>query len=304
MRLDPDRAGRDRQNLAGALRDLRRASGLSGDRLARRCGMSQSKISRIETGRLLPSVVDVEQMLTALGVDHATRRELLTLARVTNTEYHDIRASIRRGLHHRQKQLAALEANTTQLRYFLPALVTGLLQTPEYLSQALSSPINLAASADRSRSIAAKLDRQSILYDHTKRFDFLLTENAVRWPLCAPDLMAEQLDHLVSISQLPNVHIGIVPQGVHIPDGPMNSFVIYDTRLVTIELFTGQLVLRDPKDIDHYRALFDFFASHALWSQDARSLLKELAETFRDSKQFGHVHNPGVCPHHAHNVTV
>jgi len=67
MKLDPARAGQDRRNLAHALHDLRKASGLSGERLARRCGMSQSKVSRIETGRLLPSVVDVEQMLTALG---------------------------------------------------------------------------------------------------------------------------------------------------------------------------------------------------------------------------------------------
>ncbi len=80
MNLDPTRAGQDRQDLASALHDLRKASGLSGERLARRCGMSQSKVSRIETGRLLPSVVDVEQMLTALGVDRATQNELLALA--------------------------------------------------------------------------------------------------------------------------------------------------------------------------------------------------------------------------------
>lgn len=284
MRLDPDQAGHDRQNLAGALRDLRRACGLSGDRLARRCGMSQSKVSRIETGRLLPSVVDVEQILGALGVDHPTRQQLLSLARVANAEYHDVRASVRRGLHHRQKQLATLETNTTRLRYFLPALVTGLLQTPQYLRQALSSPVDSAVGVDRSRSVAAKLARQSILHDHTKRFDFLLTENAVRWRLCEPHLMAMQLDHLVSLSQLPNVRIGIVPQCAHIPDGPMNGFVIYDARLVTIELFTGQLVLRDPKDIDHYHALFDFFASRALWSNDARSFLHALVDAFGGSK--------------------
>lgn len=74
MTLDPTHAGRDRQDLASALHGLRKASGLSGDRLARRCGISQSKVSRIETGRLLPSVVDVEQMLTALEVDDETRR--------------------------------------------------------------------------------------------------------------------------------------------------------------------------------------------------------------------------------------
>src|SRR4051794_1766958 len=81
VRLDPENAAQDRCDLATALRDLRTASGLSGERLARRCGMSQSKVSRIETGRLLPTVVDVDRMLTALGVDTATRTGLLALTR-------------------------------------------------------------------------------------------------------------------------------------------------------------------------------------------------------------------------------
>ena len=53
---------------------------------------------------------------------------------------------------------------------------------------------------------------------------------------------------------------------------------------MTIELFSGQLVLRDPRDIDHYWALFDFFGAHALWAGDARSVLKKLADTFRISE--------------------
>ena len=184
MRLEPERAGEDRQDLAGALLRLRRASGLSGERLARRCGMSQSKISRIETGRLLPSVVDVEQMLTALGVDDATKHELLALARVANTEYQDVRLSVRRGLHHRQRELAALEQSATEIRHFLPALVTGLLQTPEYMRAAISTPVE-PASGDVGRAVAAKLDRQAVLHDPGKRFSFLLTESALRWQLCA-----------------------------------------------------------------------------------------------------------------------
>jgi transcriptional regulator with XRE-family HTH domain len=76
---------------------LRKVSGLFGNSWSQRCGMSQSKVSRIETGRLLPSVVDVEQVLTALEVDDATRRELLALTRVANAEYQDVRASVREG---------------------------------------------------------------------------------------------------------------------------------------------------------------------------------------------------------------
>ncbi|MBA9002646.1 helix-turn-helix domain-containing protein [Thermomonospora cellulosilytica] len=283
MKLDPQRAGQDRRQLAAALRDLRKASGLSGERLARRCGMSQSKISRIENGRLLPSVVDVVGILTALGVDRDTREALTALARVANTEYQDLRSSVRRGLHHRQRELTALEENTAHARYFLPALITGLLQTPQYMRTAMSPPID-PATADVSKAVAMKLGRQAILHDGTKRFEFLLTESAIRWRLCAPSVMAVQLDHLVSVSRLPSVRLGVLPLSRQVPDGAYHTFTVYDDRLVTVELFTGRLVLRDPKDIGHYRSLFGFFSSHAVWADEARVILQAVADTFRDAE--------------------
>jgi hypothetical protein len=182
--------------------------------------MSQSKVSRIETGRLLPSVVDVDQILTALAVDQPTRVELLALARVANAEYHDVRASVRRGLHHRQREIAALESSAAEVRHFLPTLITGLLQVPEYMRAAISTPVEPAAG-DVSKALALKLERQAILHDTSKVFYFLLTESAIRWQLCPPSVMAVQLDHLTSISRLPNVHIGVVPLSAPVADGPV-----------------------------------------------------------------------------------
>lgn len=294
MRLDPAQAGRDRQNLAGALRDLRKASGLSGDRLARRAGMSQSKVSRIETGRLLPSVLDVDRMLQVLGVDHETAADLLALARLANTEYQNVRASVRRGLHHRQRDLAALEAESHEMRHFLPTLVTGLLQIPEYMHAAITTPVE-PASGDPSMAIALKLERQGVLHNHAKRFEFLLTESAVRWQLCSPSVMALQIDRLVSLSRLANIRLGLLPLSARISDGAYHTFVTYDERLVTVELFTGQLVLRDPKDIAHYHALFDYFAKRALWDDAARHFLTEIAEAFRRGNLCDYVHTPGAC---------
>lgn len=295
MRLDPAQAGQDRQHLADALRDLRKASGLSGERLARRSGMSQSKISRIENGRLLPSVVDVDRMLQVLNVDQATAADLLVLARVTNTEYQDVRASVRRGLHHRQRELVALEAESAEIRHFLPTLITGLLQIPEYMRAAISTPVE-PASGDPGRAITLKLQRQAALHDTTKRFEFLLTESAVRWQLCTPSIMALQIDRLISLSWLPNVRIGLLPLEAHVSDGAYHTFVTYDERLVTIELFTGQLVLRDPKDVAHYRALFDFFSKQALWDDAGRSFLGRIAAAFRESSLCGYAHDTGIRP--------
>jgi hypothetical protein len=118
-------------------------------------------------------------------------------------------------------------------------------------------------------------------HDKSKHFEFLLTESALRWQLCEPSVMAVQLDWLVSLSCLPNIGIGVLPLGIQVGDGPYHTFVIYDDHIVTIELFTGQLVLRDPKDIDHYHALASFFGSNALWKDAARSFISGIAEHYR-----------------------
>ncbi|MFJ9028592.1 helix-turn-helix domain-containing protein [Streptomyces sp. NPDC102274] len=280
MKIDPQQAGQDRLDLATALKELRRASGLSGERLAVRCGMSQSKVSRIETGRFLPSVVDVQQILRALGLDDATAADLLSLAQVANAEYEDVRTSVRRGLHHRQRELAALESGARHMRHFLPAMVTGLLQTPDYMRQALSPAVE-PAGGDISRAMGLKLERQGVLHDQSKRFEFLLTESAVRWQLCDASAMAVQIDHLVSVSRLPNVHLSVLPLGRRVTDAPFHTFVTYDDRLVTAELFSGQVVLRDPKDVDYYRELFDFFAEHSADEEDARAILESWADGYR-----------------------
>ncbi|MFE1079873.1 hypothetical protein ACFW31_15220 [Nocardiopsis alba] len=65
------------------------------------------------------------------------------------------------------------------------------------------------------------------------------------------------------------------------PSGPLNGFTIYDDRLVTVEVFTGELALRDPKDISYSREIFDFFHGHALSGENARSFLDGLAQEFR-----------------------
>lgn len=137
-------------------------------------------------------------------------------------------------------------------------------------------------SGDVSETLALKLSRQAVLHDKSKRFDFLLTEAAVRWRLCSPSIMALQIDRLASVSRLANVSLGILPLNADVPDGAYHTFVIYDDKLVTAELFSGQIALRDPKDIDFYAGLFEFFASRALFGDDARALLQAWAEHFRE----------------------
>jgi hypothetical protein len=184
---------------------------------------------------------------------------------------------LRRGLHYKQKELAALEAETQHARFFLPLMITGLLQTPEYARASLAG-----FPGDHHQAIARRLDRQSALYTPARRFTFILAEAAVRWQVCEPLVMAAQADRLASLSELPNVTIGVIPLDSRVPDGPLNTFTVYDERIVTAETFTGVIMMRDPRDVAYHLELFAFFERYAVTGDAVRALLESYARHFRD----------------------
>ncbi|MFI0717637.1 helix-turn-helix domain-containing protein [Streptomyces sp. NPDC021224] len=280
MTLDPGTLGQSRSDLAGALRNQRRRAGKTQTWLARRCAMSQTKVSNIESGKLTPSLVDVELVLEALGTREDTRAEIITLARTANTEWQDHWSSRRRGLDKKQNELAGLESASTEFRFFLLSMITGLLATPDYVRASIAD-----VPGDQSKTIARKLERQQVLYDPTKSFTFLLTEQAVRWPLIPPTAMALQLDRLASVSRFPNVRLGVIPLGGHIPERPLNTFTVYDRRLATVETGTGALILRDRRDVEAYLKDFESYERYAAFGDECREFLTNWSMIFTRQHQ-------------------
>jgi transcriptional regulator with XRE-family HTH domain len=274
--FEPEELGQRGDELATALRHARKVAGLTGERLSARCGISQSKISKIETGKVLPSVTDVERILTSLGTSQDHTADLMALTRLANTQFQSVRASLQRGLHQKQRELASLEAEARHIRFFLPLMITGLLQIPEYARASMAN-----FPGDHPQAIAKRLDRQARLYDASKRFTFVLAEAAVRWQLCEPPVMAVQMGRLVSLSELPNIRIGIIPLGRYIPDGALNTFTVYDERIATAETFGGVIMMRDPRDVTYHLELFAFFERYAAFDSDGRALLESYANIFR-----------------------
>lgn len=279
--FEPQAAGRDRQDLAAALRALRKAAGLSGERLATKTHMSQSKISKIETGKALPTIIDVERILHALEVPPQESSALLQLARVANVQFVSRRQLRRIGGTHRQAEIDALARKSSHVRYVLPTMLCGLLQTPEYMRSDLCHADSHVSEEQRPAVLAAKLQRQQVLYRADKRFSFLLTEAAVRIQVAAAVAMAGQVDHLLTVGRLPSVGIEVVPLNAPMQSPPLNMFVIYDDRLVVIETEAGSTALRDPVDINEHLGLFEQFRRNALKDTACAEFLRAIAEEFR-----------------------
>jgi transcriptional regulator with XRE-family HTH domain len=276
--IDVD-AERNRAGLGAALRSLRAEQGRTADWLARRAHMSPAKLSKIENGRVPVSALDVERLLTALDVGADVRDEVIGLAQAASTDFRTWREYRRLGLSLKQREIAALEAQTRCLRMFQHALIPGLLQIRPYMSAVLS--MDNPEQDEVARAVAQRLQRTAGLADESRQFVLITTESALRWRVADNRVMSEQIEHLIGVSSARNVRLGVVPLAVRAHEVPLTSFCLYDDRLCTVETFSGDIVFRDPRDVATHQETFRRFEQLAVFDESARALLATVGMQYR-----------------------
>lgn len=267
------------RELGGRVRSLRRQAGLTGGQLADRSGVTQPTISKIETGRMLPSEDVVERLAVALDLDSDTLRGLRELVARVNADVAALRRAGERA-YARQEAVSARERAARAIWCFQCAMVPSLLQTAEYARRAFAAA-RFEDEGDISRAVATQVERQSLLYETGREFSFVLTEGALRtWPGTSGVMLA-QLDKIASIATLENVRLGVVPWSVAVPEFPLHGFAVYDGTSVTVETFTSELTIDDDAEVAVYTAVFDAFDQAAVRGDAMRELLGRIADDYR-----------------------
>jgi transcriptional regulator with XRE-family HTH domain len=258
------------------MRTLRRNAGLTGVELARLVGVSQSRISRIETGHLVPQPDEVDRLAAALKLDAEGRAQLQDQARAARSTMRSWRLLHTQGVAQHQTDIARIEQTATRLRLFQPNLVPGLLQTAEYARHA----IELATDAqDIGLGVARRMARQQILYDRGKSFQVVITESALRWRIVPTDVHVAQLHHLASLATLANVSIGVIPWQARVTAHQSTMFCLFDDALAYVELLNGEVATEDPQDLAQYAAIFAALSDAAMTGEDAIAELQRIAQT-------------------------
>jgi transcriptional regulator with XRE-family HTH domain len=271
-----------REQLGQELEHLRRLAGLSGRALAGMLPISQSTISRVESGKALPSRDEITAWADATGADAPTRERLLALVDAVLREEASWRSKLGEGRTHLQDEIRAREAAAHTVRNFQPTVVPGLLQTPEYAHYVIPRA-DIDNVIDRAAAAAARLQRQQSLFDGERQFEFLLGEAALHWPRSLPELLAAQLDRIVTLTPLKAVNIAVLSLGEPVDAVPWNNFVIYegDEPFVSIELVHRPETVTDPRQVDLYRRLYDQMWRRAATGSDAVTLIQRVTEQLR-----------------------
>jgi transcriptional regulator with XRE-family HTH domain len=274
------------RRLADELRRLRRRVRLTGKDVATTLGWSEAKLSRIENGLARVKRSDLEAFMDLYEVAEPHRSELAALADESRQtgRLEGFEGEVPEG--HARFMQAEQEAEA--MWNWEPQVVPGLLQVENY-TRALLRPwtaILARPPAEIERRVETRLLRQSVL-SKTPPLEllFVIDQSVLLRGFAAPPVMRDQLDHLIEMSEHPNIELRIFPIGGN-PASQTAAFVYFRWRpihgvsapdAVALEHFHGTIFIESEQYVHAYRVLFNALREASLSPQASRDTLAKVS---------------------------
>ncbi len=267
--------------LGSQLRRLRESRGLTREDAGYSIRASESKISRMELGRVSFKERDVADLLTLYGVEEADRDNLLGLAREANVAgwwhgYGDL-------LPGWFQTYVGLEEAAARIQTFEVQFIHGLAQTEEYARAVVAYGLPAAPRAEIERRVDLRMRRQRILAaDDAPSFSAVLDEAALRRALGGPQVMRGQLARLLELSERPNVQLQVMPfgHGGHAAEGGAFTVLGFPEPdlpdVVYLEQLTSALYIDKRDEVAQYTRVMDRLRADSLAPDLSRDLIRAL----------------------------
>jgi hypothetical protein len=269
--------------LGASLRRLRETKGVSREDAGWHIRASESKISRMELGRVGFKERDVADLLTLYGLDGGAERDrLLALAAQANTpgwwhQYSDILPAW-------FQPYIGLEAAATLIRNYEVQFVPGLLQTRDYARAVTRLGYGNSPPVEVERRVDLRIQRQQVLTRaDPPQFWGVIDEAALRRPIGGVDVMRAQIAAVIEVMALPNVRVQVVPFGIggHAAAGGAFSILRFAEPdlpdVVYVEQLTSALYLDKRDDIDQYATAMETLCIEAAPPEHTRAILTAIA---------------------------
>ena len=271
-----------RRIIVGAqLRRLREGADVTRSAAGYHIRGSESKISRMESGKVGFKLRDVEDLLTLYGEHDAGRRDhLLGLAKRGNEPGWWQRSG--EAVPEWFSEYVGLEAAAVRIQTYELLFVPGLLQTEDYARAIVTRGRAETAGPLAEERVRVRMSRQRLLArPDAPRLWAVVDESVLHRPIGGPKVLAGQLDHLAEMSRRPNISLQVVPNALSGYSGEaaftMLRFAEPDVPDITyIEGLTGALYLDRLGEVEEYTRVMDQLTIDAYSPDETRSLLGKL----------------------------
>ncbi|MFJ3499720.1 helix-turn-helix domain-containing protein [Streptomyces sp. NPDC090135] len=254
------------------LKTQRGIAGLTQQQLADIAIMTRSHIAHIEAGRRIPSQEDARRLDRALGTGNVLQ-SFLPQQDVAVADYFETALE--------------LEQQATVIQEFALSLVPGILQTERYARAVLRPSVTPRSEQEGDKLLVTRLKRAKILSDPaTPLFCVLLDEAVLRRHVGSPEIMAEQLAHVIGLAERERVRVHVLPFGVgyHPLLQGMLSLMMFDDQ-PPVAYGEGVLMGRlhdSPALVETLQRTYTLALGDALPRKESLALLRATA------KDYGH----------------
>jgi hypothetical protein len=251
-----------RRRLRMVLRGARTAANLTQKRAASELSWSTSKLMRIESGATCVTVTDLRALLRLYAISDQVRiDELIEMARIARYRHW---TTYRKILTPEFTVYLGYENAAATIRTFQPIVVPGVLQTEAYAEAILRLFTGHGDEALLQKRLDARLTRQRLLFgrDPAPEMTFVLDETVLRRRVGSRQVMAAQLDHLMSLALCPNIHMRVLSLDAGEHRGLLGPFVVLefadsaDDDVLWIEGWSEAVVREGPDSAAMYKVIF------------------------------------------------
>jgi hypothetical protein len=192
--------------------------------------------------------------------------------------YVEWRRSLHSGMKHGQKVRIPLYERTKLFRIYEPGIMPGLFQTAEYASAIIAHVIELdQIPNDLEEAVAARMERQHVLYTGDRRFLVVLEEQALRTRVGdTATVMTDQLNRLLTVMSQHRISLGIIPSMGQRHTWVSVGFWIFDRHTVHIDTPSAELTITQGSEIAVFEKKFARHQQSAVYGQKARDLINKV----------------------------
>ncbi|MGH3871843.1 MAG: helix-turn-helix domain-containing protein [Pseudonocardiaceae bacterium] len=264
--------------LGARLRRLREAAEISRAEAGYAIRGSESKISRLELGRVSFKLRDVADLLTMYGVsDPAERQALLEMVTVSNEPgwWHSYSDTLAGWF----ENYLGLEESASRIQTYEAQFLPGLMQTEDYARAIATRGWFQLADHKAERQVMMRMRRQVVLArPDLPKLWAIIDESVLHRPIGGQRVMSAQLDHLLELTKRPNVTLQILPYPLsgYAAEGPFTMLRFAEPELpdvVYLEHLCGALYLDKRSETELYGRVFDRLTVDANTPDHTRQLL-------------------------------
>lgn len=261
------------------LRETLKSTGVTAREAARRLGVSHTWVNdQLAANKPAPSATDVSRLLAAIEVTGDLYHRIVRMAQTSGSDW------LIGGTPGINPQLAAVldceqDTGLVRITECAPLTFPGLLQTDDYAHAIIAGDVTDLGEVEIKTRVLLRIARANSITRKRDPINFhaFVGDIAIKASIGGPQVMADQLEHVLDMGRLDNVTLQAVDLSGDHTFAHSGGWILYEFKdlptAVYLEHLSSCAVLVEEADVAAYESAAETLRREAMSPEDTTELI-------------------------------